>query len=179
MVDPVATRVWFYRAAFLGLAAAILFVRLLPLGSPAGTWPGPDLMLCLMLAWVNRRPDYLPAVLIALVVLIEDLMLMRPPGLWTAIVVLATEFLRSRAALTRELLFVAEWIMVGVVMLVMLLGYRLVLAVAFVDQPPFGPAFAQTAMTILCYPAVTALLHLALQLRKPLTGEVDAFGRRL
>ncbi|QYK43468.1 MAG: rod shape-determining protein MreD [Paracoccaceae bacterium] len=157
----------------------ILFIRILPIGSTAGAWPGPDLMLCLMLAWVNRRPDYLPAVLIAGMVLVEDLMLMRPPGLWTAIVVLATEFLRSRQALTRELGFLAEWLMVGVVMLAMLLGYRLVLAVAFVDQPAFGPAFAQTVMTILCYPVVTGLLHLALQLRKPSTGEVDALGRRL
>lgn len=179
MVDPVAARLWFYRGAFLGLAALILFVRLLPIGGTAGAWPGPDLMLCLMLAWVNRRPDYLPAPLIAVVVLVEDLILLRPPGLWAAIVVLATEFLRARQALTRELGFLAEWLMVGAVMLVMLLGYRLVMAMAFVDQPAFGPAFVQTAMTILCYPVVTGLLHLALQLRKPLTGEVDAFGRRL
>lgn len=179
MVDPVAARVWFYRAAFLGLALFILFVRILPVGTAPGSWPGPDLMLCLMLAWVTRRPDYLPAPMVAGVVLVEDLMFMRPPGLWAAIVVMATEFLRSRAPLTRELGFVAEWLMVGVVMLAMLLGYRTVLALAFVDQAPFGMAFAQTAMTILCYPVVTGLLHLALRLRKPSTGEVDAFGRRL
>lgn len=179
MVDPVAARLWLYRGAFVGLAMLILFIRILPLGGAAGAWPGPDLMLCLMLAWVTRRPDHLPAVLIALVVLVEDLILLRPPGLWAAIVVLATEFLRSRSALTRELGFVAEWVMVGVVMMVMLLAYRLVLAVAFLDQPGFGYAFAQSAMTILCYPVVTGMLYLALQLRKPSPGEVDAFGRRV
>ncbi|HMO08732.1 MAG TPA: rod shape-determining protein MreD [Paracoccaceae bacterium] len=179
MVDPVSARLWLYRLAFVGLALAILIVRILPVGSEAGTWPGPDLMLCLMLAWVNRRPDYLPALLIAAVVLVEDLILMRPPGLWAAIVLVATEFLRSRAALTRELGFVAEWLMTGIVMVAMLLAYRLAMALAFLDQPPFAMAFAQVAMTILCYPLVTGLLHLALQLRKPLTGEVDAFGRRL
>ncbi|MFN4159074.1 MAG: rod shape-determining protein MreD [Gemmobacter sp.] len=179
MVDPVTARLWMYRGAFLGLALFILFLRLLPLGGEAGRWPGPDLMLCLMMAWVTRRPDYLPAVLIAAVVLVEDLILMRPPGLWAAIVVMGTEFLRSRSALTRELAFVAEWLMVGVVMLAMQLGYRLVMAVAFLDQPGFGQAFAQVVMTILCYPLVTGLLHLALQLRKPSTGEVDDFGRRM
>lgn len=179
MVDPVAARLWLYRLAFLGLAAAILIVRILPVGGDAGAWPGPDLMLCLMLAWVNRRPDYLPALMIALVVLVEDLILMRPPGLWAAIVLVATEFLRSRVALTRELGFLAEWLMTGIVIVAMLLAYRLGMALAFLDQPPFGMAFAQTAMTILCYPLVTGLLHLALQLRKPSTGEVDAFGRRL
>ena len=35
--------------------------------------------------------------------LVEDLILMRPPGLWTALVVMASEFIRSRVALTREL----------------------------------------------------------------------------
>jgi hypothetical protein len=45
--------------------------------------------------------------------LVEDLVLLRPPGLWTALVVLATEFMRSRAALTRELNFVVEWLLVS------------------------------------------------------------------
>jgi hypothetical protein len=58
--------------------------------------------------------------------LVEDLILMRPPGLWTAIVVLATEFLRSRTALTRELNFVVEWLLVSGLMVGMLLAYRLV-----------------------------------------------------
>lgn len=179
MVDPIAARVWLYRGAFVLLALAILFVRILPVGTAPGSWPGPDLTLCLMLAWVTRRPDYLPAPLIAAVVLVEDLVLMRPPGLWAAIVVMGTEFLRSRAPLTRELPFPAEWLMVGVVMLAMMIGYRTALALAFLDQAPFALAFAQTAMTILCYPLVTGLLHLALRLRKPSAGEVDAFGRRL
>ncbi len=179
MVDPVAARLWLYRATFAGIAMVILFIRLLPIGGSAGSWPGPDLMLCLMLAWVTRRPDYLPALLIAGIVLIEDLILMRPPGLWAAIVVIATEFLRSRSALTRELGFLPEWFLIGTVMFAMLAAYRLILGLAFLDQPAFGYAFAQTAMSILCYPFVAGALHAAIGLRKPLTGEVDAFGRRL
>lgn len=163
----------------MGLAALILFLRLLPIGGSAGSFPGPDLLLCLMLAWITRRPDYLPVLLIAAVVLVEDLMLMRPPGLWTALVVLATEFLRARSALTRALGFLAEWFLVAVVMLAMLFANRVVLSVAFLDQPGFGYAFAQTAMTILCYPVVAGLLQTALLLRKPSPGETDAFGRRL
>ena len=42
-------------------------------------WPGPDLIAVrLTLAWVLRRPDYVPALLIALVVLVEDLLLHAP-----------------------------------------------------------------------------------------------------
>jgi rod shape-determining protein MreD len=179
VIDPASAQIWVYRAAFVGLAGLVLFVRILPLGTTTGGFPGPDFMLCLALAWVSRRPDYLPALLIALVVLVEDLILMRPPGLWAALVLLASEFLRGRAALTRQLGFLAEWFLVAVVMFAMLVAYRLVMALAFLDQPGFGYAFAQMVMSALVYPLVAGGLQLALGLRKPLTGEVDAFGRRL
>lgn len=179
MVDGIRSSVWFYRAIFLGLAAALLFLKLLPLGSLAGDWPGPDLLLCLIFAWVVRRPDFLPALLIAAVVLLEDLLLMRPPGLWTALVLLATEFIRSRAALTRELAFVTEWLLVAGVMVALLIAYRLAFAVAFLPQPGFGFALLQTLWSVLCYPIVVAASRLAFDLRKPATGEVDAYGQRL
>lgn len=171
--------VWIYRACFVLIAVTLLFLRMLPLGSVAGDWPGPDFMLCLMLAWVTQRPDHLPPILIALVVLAEDMILMRPPGLWTAIVVLATEFLRARAALTRDLGFVAEWLLIATVMVAMLLAYRTAFAVAFITQPGFGFAFAQTVGSVLMYPVVVWLLRVVMHLRKPLAGEVDAKGRRI
>jgi rod shape-determining protein MreD len=179
MVDPVSLRLWLYRGAFAGIAATILFVRLLPIGGTAGAWPWPDLMLCLMMAWVTRRPDYLPVLLIAAIVIVEDLILLRPPGLWAAIVIVATEFLRARSALTRELGFLPEWFLIGIVMFSMLAAYRVIQGLALLDQPGFGHAFAQTAMTVLCYPLVAGALHAAIGLRKPSTGEVDAWGRRL
>ena len=179
MVEGIRSSVWLYRAIFLGLAAVLLFLKLLPLGSLAGDWPGPDLLLCLIFAWVVRRPDFLPVPLIAFVVLLEDLLLMRPPGLWTALVLLATEFIRSRAALTRELAFVTEWLLVGGVMFALLIAYRLAFAIAFVPQPGFGFALLQTLWSVLCYPVVVAAARFAFDLRKPATGEVDAYGRRL
>lgn len=179
MIDPLAARLWAYRGLFLALVLVILFLRILPIGDADGGLPGPDLLLCLIFAWIIRRPDHLPALLIALVVLVEDLVLMRPPGLWAAAMVLATEFLRGRAALTRELVFVVEWLMVAGLMLAMMLGTRLVMALAFVDQPAFGFAFVQIVASALVYPLVCLALHFAFDLRKPSTGEVDAFGRRL
>lgn len=170
---------WIFRGLFLGLALFLLFLRLLPLGNEPGSLPGPDLLLCLILAWVIRRPDFLPMPLILGVILIEDLILMRPPGLWTAIVVLGTEFLRSRVALTRELNFLVEWMLISGVMLGMMLTYRLVLGLAFVPQPAFGFAVVQVLWSIALYPLVVGLSRLVLDLRKPATGEVDSYGRRL
>lgn len=170
---------WIYRGLFLALALGLVFLKLLPLGHSAGALPGPDLVLCLIMAWVVRRPDYIPLSMIVFVVLIEDLILMRPPGLWTAFVVMATEFLRSRVALTRELNFVVEWMLVAGLMLGILLAYRLTLAVTLVPQAPFGFAAVQVLWSILLYPLVVGLSHLVLDLRKPATGEIDSFGRRL
>ena len=170
---------WIFRGLFLTLALFLLFVRLLPLGTAPGTLPGPDLLLSLILVWIIRRPDFLPMPLILVVILIEDLILMRPPGLWTAIVVLATEFLRGRVALTRELNFLVEWMLISGVMLGMMLAYRLALGLAFVPQPAFGFAVVQVLWSVALYPLVVGLSLLVLDLRKPATGEVDSFGRRL
>lgn len=170
---------WVFRGLFLTIALVLLFIRLLPLGSAPGALPGPDLLICVIMAWIVRRPDFLPMPLILTVILLEDLILMRPPGLWTAIVILATESLRGRVALTRELSFVVEWLLVSGVMLAMMLLYRLTLGLAFVPQAPFGFAIVQVLWSIAVYPVVVGLSRLALDLRKPATGEVDSFGRRL
>jgi rod shape-determining protein MreD len=170
---------WIFRGLFLAIALSLLFIRLLPSGSTAGTLPGPDLLICIIMAWIVRRPDFLPMPLILAVILAEDLILMRPPGLWTAIVIMATETLRSRIELTRELNLLVEWAVVSGAMLGMLLVYRLVLGVTFVPQPPFGFAIVQVLWSIALYPLVVGLSRLALDLRKPATGEVDNFGRRL
>jgi len=170
---------WVFRALFVGLAFAVLFFRLLPLEQDLAAFPGPDLMICLIMAWIVRRPDYLSMPLILLVVLAEDLVLMRPPGLWTAIVIIATEQLRARSALTREVSFPVEWMLVTGVMLAMMLTYRLALAVAFVPQPPFGIVLVQLLWSIAFYPLIVGLSRLAFNLRKPATGEVDDYGRRL
>lgn len=179
MAEGVPAQVWAHRGLFAGLALLMMFVRLLPLGSEAGGWPGPDVLLALTLAWVLRRPDYVPAALIAAVVLLEDLLMMRPPGLWAALTVLAAEFLRNRAALTRELSFVVEWMLVAGVMAAVVMGNRLVMALTLMDQVSLGQAMIQLVATILCYPLIVAVSRLAFGVRKPAAGEVDAYGRRL
>jgi rod shape-determining protein MreD len=179
MADPFRASPQFHWLVYLAFALAILFARLLPLGTTAGDLPGPDLVLCLTFAWAIRRPDFVPVWLLAAVFLTEDLVLMRPPGLWTALVIVAVEFIRSRVALTRELTFPMEWLLVAGLMVGCLLAFRSVAGLLLVPQPAFGFALLQTVWSILCYPLVVGLSQLALDLRKPATGEVDDYGRRL
>jgi rod shape-determining protein MreD len=177
MAEGWISSVWLHRLLFLAVAAFLIFVRLLPLDSLAGHLPGPNLLLCLIFAWTVRRPEYLPVLMIAGVVLFEDLMLMRPPGLWTGLVILASEFIRSRVALTRELNFGVEWLLVAGLMVALFAAYQVILVVAFLPQPAFGFALVQTAWSIVTYPVVVAVSRYGLDLHKPATGELDAYGR--
>lgn len=172
--------VWMHRLIFVLVAAFLMFLRLLPIHpAAAGSLPGPDFLLCLIFAWTMRRPEYLPLWLLAAILLMEDFLLMRPPGLWTALVILAAEFIRGRIALTRELNFGTEWLLVSGLMLAVFLAYRIIFALVFLPQPAFGYAVIQILWSILAYPAVVAVSRFVLDLRKPATGETDAYGRRL
>ena len=170
---------WLHRMLFVFVATLLLFIKLLPLDASAGHLPGPDLLFCLILAWTVRRPDYLPVLLIVGVVLLEDLLLMRPPGLWTALVVMSSEFIRSRVALTRELSFGVEWLLVAGLMVAAFLTYRLVFAMAVVPQPGLGFALVQILWSVVAYPAVVFVSRFGLDLHKPAMGELDAQGRPL
>lgn len=178
MIDRSHGVVMAYMALFAGLALLSLFLRMLPINTMQSI-PGPDFLLALAFAWVLRRPDYLPALLVAAVFLTEDLLLMRPPGLWALMVLLATEFLRSRGALTRELTFPVEWAMVSAAMVAIFIGNRLVLALLLVPQVPLGLSLLQLFLTIVAYPLVVLVSHFLLRVRKPATGEVDSLGRKL
>ncbi|OIQ71601.1 hypothetical protein GALL_467780 [mine drainage metagenome] len=179
MVKRLISPQWAYRGLFVAICVVLILINLLPLSTATDAIPGPDLMLCLAMAWVLRRPDFVPALLIAVVFLFADLILMRPPGLWALIVLGGTEFLRGRRALTRELSLLVEWAMVSVVMIAMWLAYRLVFAVVFLPQPSLRLSAMQLAVTILAYPIVVGLSRLAFGLRKAAMGEVDALGRRI
>ncbi|SUZ31465.1 hypothetical protein ROE7235_01211 [Roseibaca ekhonensis] len=184
-------RLWF-AALFLGIGALIWLFRLLPLeglGDPSlapgetgltlARWPAPDIMLALTLAWVVRRPDLLPAPVIVAYFFIEDILMMRPPGLWALIMLGATEFLRRRNPTLRGLVFWLEFALVSAMMLGMFLLNRMVLGIVMVPQAPLGLSLAQFVGTVGVYPVMVACLHFGLGLRKPATGEVDDLGQKL
>lgn len=168
-----------WQAAFLALCLLVVFVHLLPVGRGAGSLPGPDLLVLLAFAWVLRRPDYVPVLLVAGVMLLADLLFLRPPGLWAAIVVLGHEFLRNREPGMRDLPFFVEWGLVAILLLVMTMGEALALLLAAVGQPRLGLTLFELIVTILAYPAVVAVTVFVLGLRRAAPGEVDNLGRRL
>ena len=158
--------------------ALLLFLRLLPLPGFMG-WPGPDIALCLAFAWVLRRPDTLPAIVILAAFLLEDVILLRPLGLWTLFVVLGVEFARSREERWREQAFVFEWLRVATLISAMMVGYRFVQILFMLPVPALGQVLLQLIATIMAYPLVTYAARWLIGLRRITPAEADMmrYGR--
>ncbi|TJZ84997.1 rod shape-determining protein MreD [Paracoccus hibiscisoli] len=151
---------------FLASVWVLLFVRLLPLSGGIMGWPGPDLGLALILAWVLRRPDQLAAPVIVLAVLLEDVLLMRPLGLWTVFVLLASEAARLREPRWRDQPFMVEWLRVGVLIGLAMLGYRLVQVVFMLPVSALGQVILQFLATVAAYPLVVFAARWLIGLRR-------------
>lgn len=179
MSDSAPTKPWVMQSIFVALCFAVIFFQLLPLETTPRRWTGPDMVLLICFAWSLRRPDYVPAILVALVALMADLLFQRPPGLFAALMVLATETLKRRARLLRDQTFAVEWLTVASALLGVMLSYRLVLSLMVVPHPPLGLTLIQLVMSVLCYPLVAAVSHYLFGVRKVAPGEVDAWGHKL
>lgn len=163
---------------YLALAAMLVLARLVPLPAGSGGLPGPDLLFCLTMAWVLRRPDLLPAGLVAVVALGADLLLQRPPGLWAVLMVLAAEYLRGRGQPGQEPSFGGEVMLVGLLYAGMVLANWTLLVLFLVPHPPLLAMLAQVPATLLAYPLmVLALVHLFV-VRRRAESSGDLSGRR-
>lgn len=166
-------QIWTYRGLFLLIAATAVTIKLLPIDIEGSALPGPDLIMALTFAWLMRHPALVPLALIAAVVLLADFLLQRPPGLWTALVVLVTEAIRRRRLTMVEVPFLTEWAAFAAIMLGLLLLNRIALWLLVVDLAPPGPVLLHGFVTVLIYPAVAALSHYVLRVPKLAPGEME------
>ncbi|MEO3416817.1 rod shape-determining protein MreD [Roseovarius sp. CAU 1744] len=170
---------WLMRIVYLLICLVLLFVQLLPLDTVPKVWAAPELVVVVTFAWVLRRPEYAPPFLIAMIFLLADLLVQRPPGLWAALVLLGSETLRNRAPGLRDLTFPVEWLTVTTTLIVMTLGYRIILGVTVVDQAPLGLSLIQLVMTLIAYPVVVLITQTVFGVRKISPGDVEAGRQRI
>ena len=166
-----------YWAVFFAISALVIFLRILPLDITPGGWPGPDWTVAIAFAWVLRRPDYVPVLLFAVVLLLNDMIFLRPPGLWAGLGIVGFEFLRSRTQITREMPFMFEWAMVTAVLLAMVLANRLILAIFVVGQPSLRMDALLIVATSAAYPMIVIVSALVLGMRRLSPASVDTQGR--
>ncbi|PJE35309.1 rod shape-determining protein MreD [Pseudooceanicola lipolyticus] len=171
MAERSVAHLWTMRLAYIGLALVIVFFHLIPLETVPRRWAPPDLLLAFTLAWVVRRPDFVPVLVIAVVMLMADLLFQRPPGLMALLVVLGCEYLKYRTYTPGESSFAAEWVAVCITIIAITLLNRLVLGLLLVPPPPLGPSLVQMVLTALVYPLVVLVTQLTFGVRKPTPGE--------
>lgn len=164
------------RGVFTVLILGLVVLQLMPLETHPRGWAPPDLILGITFAWVLRRPDDVPAVLIGPLMLMVDLLLQRPPGLMAALVVLATEYLRSRATTRRDLSFAAEWIMVIMTVLAIAVANRVILSVVGVAQAQLSLSLVQVGLTAVAYPLIVLFCQSVLGVRRSASGDAATLG---
>ena len=175
MADAAFSNKWLMRGVFAVLCLMLIFAQLLPLETTPRRWAGPDFMIALALAWAVRQPDYTPAFLVAAMFLLADLLLLRPPGLGAAIMVVACEIQRSRALRLRDSTFATEWLSAAALMIAAAVGYRLLGAIVLTPLPSLGLMLMQVLMTIAAYPLVVVLSQVLLGVRRA-TAHDTALG---
>jgi len=178
MAELSTSRLWLMRAGFLALALLIMFFHLLPLDTVPPRWAPPDLLIAFTFAWCLRRPDYVPVLSLALVMLMADLMLGRPPGLLALLLVLGCEYLKTQTAGLREASFLGEWTAVAMVLIGITLLNRLILLIVAVPPAPLGLSLIQLVLTIAVYPIVVLATQSLMGVRKLAPGDAGALGGR-
>lgn len=179
MAEAVDSRPWAGRLLWLLLFVALVMITLMPFSTMPPVWAGPDLLLAITLLWVMRRPDLVPMPVIALSWFITDFLLQRPPGLMTALVLIASEALRHRNAQLRALPPILEWLTASAVVIAITLGKRIVLALLVTPLAPLGLTLMQMVMTLLAWPVVAVVARFVFGVTRLAPGEVDALGKPL
>lgn len=177
-MDRPSSHLWMKRGLYLALAVLVMFLHLLPLDSKPDRWPFPDILMALTYAWVLRRPEYVPILAIAFVMLMADLLLQRPPGLLAALVVMGASYLRTAAPGMRDGGFVSEWTTVGAVITAVFVLNRVILAILSVQQAALGPVVIQVVLTIAIYPLIVLLSQSAFGVRRKSVADTTAAGAR-
>ena len=155
-------------ALFVLLAMTAIFVQLLPLDLAAGTVVAPDLLLVLACAWAVRRPEHMPLLLVAAVLLLADLIQDRPVGLWAMISLLIVEAMRAQREAFRGRPFVVEWGGFALALALGLIAQGIILELALVGRPDGIDLPLQIfAVSAASYPAAALLLHYAFGIRAP------------
>lgn len=152
-------KIWWTRFVIVFACALLIFFHLIPTGDYDSSWPRPDVILCLCFLTIAKRPEYMPFWLVGFIMFFADILLGRPFGLWTAIILLASEVFRSRMHTATESSFLKEWLTFLVILFFIVLSYRLILMMSFVQTSELGYFLLNMLATFALYPILSVLFE--------------------
>ena len=165
--DPVL-KLAVLRLSYFVLVLLVVMFETLPFSTSPTYFIGPDLALLITLTWIMHRPDVMAPALVALTLLLVDLVLQRPPGLWSLIVLSTGMFLRVRADGLVEGIFLLEWAMASSIIATCYLVYHFALLVTFLPTNDISVVLLQALLTVACYPLSSWVFRRLLR-RKPIS----------
>ena len=179
MAEWADSKTWTNRLVFVGLAFVLIVVDLVPLDMRPSLWAAPDLLLAVTIAWVARKPSYVPVLVIAAIMLMTDFLFLRAPGLWAALVVILTEAIRRQHREFCAMPFLAEWGTVAFGIIAITLVNRVILAIVMAPQAPLALTLIEMVATILVYPIVLVAAHFIFGVSRTAPGETGSRGQVL
>ena len=160
-------RIWIYRTIFIAVSIFLILVNLMPLQTTPQSWPWPNTLLLVIFCWSLREPNFVPVPLIIAVLLLQDFLLHRPPGLFSGISVIILIWIKAITASSDDRSFLAEWVRVSLAFAAISLTYHLVLSLSFVKTTELRIILIQTILNISIYPFIVLVSHYIFRVRRP------------
>ena len=136
----------------------IIFFQILPLQTTPQSWSGPNVLLVFFAAIVIKRPEFTSSFLIAIIFLIEDFFLMRPPGLMSSLTVLGLYFLKRKFQNQEETSLIFIWSNVAICLTLILLICYFVSVLLFIPSAGLRLTSMEIIMTLALYPIFSMLV---------------------
>ena len=160
-------RIWIYRIIFIAVAIFLILINLMPLQTTPQRWPWPNILLLVIFCWSLREPNFVPVPIIITVLLLQDFLLHRPPGLFSGLSVLILIWIKAITTSSDDKSFLAEWVRVTLGFAAISLIYHLVLSLSFVNTTELRITLIQTIFNISIYPVIVLFSHYIFRVRRP------------
>ena len=160
-------RIWIYRIVFIAISIFLVLTNLMPLQTMPQSWPWPNTLLLVIFCWSLREPNFVPVPLITFVLLSQDFLLHRPPGLFSGISVMILIWIKAITASSDDKSFLAEWVRVSLAFAAISLIYHLVLTLSLVNTSQLRISLIQTIFNISIYPFIVVVSHYIFRVKRP------------
>jgi rod shape-determining protein MreD len=147
-----------HQIVYFCIGLLIIFFQILPLQTTPQTWSGPNVLLVFFAAIVTKRPEFSSSFLIAIIFLIEDFFLMRPPGLMSSMTVLGFYILKRKFQNQEEMPLLFGWGSVATCLSFILLIYYFISILLFIPSAGFRLTLMEIMVTLALFPIFSVLI---------------------
>ena len=147
-----------HQILYFCIGLLIIFFQILPLQTTPQSWSGPNVLLVFFAALVIKRPEFTSSLLIAVVFLIEDFFLMRPPGLMSSLTVLGLYILKRKFQNQEDTSLVFVWGNVAICLTLILLICYFVSKLLFIPSADLRLTIMEITVTLAIFPIFSMLI---------------------